>query len=150
MRPCTVSDRLCILPNIVTAQRPERPQTNKSEATLWRGSSGEQFRIHARNPPPNFRGVSPPEGAGGGNEPKAQQPFELQVRSIVPVVKCFSRALDCSGRSCRIIAADGQKSAIAIDNHEVHSTRGNRGCRHTFKARTHAIFTASLTIIILK
>lgn len=111
MRPCTVSDRLCILPNVVTAQRPERPQTNKSEATLWRGSSGEQFRIHARNPPPNFRGVSPPEGAGGGNEPKAQQPFEFQVRSVVPVAKCFPRALDCSERWCRIIASDGQKSA---------------------------------------
>ena len=150
MRPCTVSDRLCILPNVVTAQRPERPQTNKSEATLWRRSSGEQFRIHTRNPPPNFRGVSPPEGAGGGNEPKAQQPFELQVRSVVPVVNWFPSVLNGSGRSYRITASDCQKSVIAIDNHEAHSTRGDRGCRHTFKARTHAIFSAALTIIVLK
>ncbi|MEG5087965.1 MULTISPECIES: hypothetical protein [unclassified Microcoleus] len=31
--------------------------------------------------------MSPPEGAGGGNETKAQQPFEFQVRSIMRVVK---------------------------------------------------------------
>ncbi|MEG4007736.1 hypothetical protein QUA21_18705 [Microcoleus sp. Pol1B3] len=94
--------------------------------------------------------MSPPEGAGGGNETKAQQPFEFQVRSLVPALMCFSSALDGSGRPCMITASVSQKSAIAIDNREAHSTRGDRWCRNTLKAGTRAISTPALTVIVLK
>lgn len=118
MRPCTFSDRLCILPMLVTAQRPERPQTNKSAATafLLRGSSSEQFRIHPRNPRSNFRGVSPPEGAGGGNETKAQQPFLFSSRAIGTAdVEVFRKGDRYCGRSlvrrssCWAIAVEVKK-----------------------------------------
>jgi hypothetical protein len=100
VRPCTVSDRLCILPMLVTAQRPERPQINKSEATAVARKFGGVIRIHARNPPPNFRGVSPPEGAGGGNEPKAQQPFFFSASAIdVADSEGFPSVWDGSERS---------------------------------------------------
>lgn len=91
MRPCTFSDRLCILPMLVTAQRPERPQTNKSAATAFARKFERAISHSCKKSSLELpRRVSPRGGRGGQRASKRSNRFSsLQGRSILRMLKCF-------------------------------------------------------------
>lgn len=81
MRPCTVSDRLCILPNVVTAQRPERPQIKKSEATVFAREFGGAISDTVLGIlPRTSEACLPPRGQGGATQIKAEQLLAMSFR----------------------------------------------------------------------